>query len=114
MTVNMRVAVRDGEPVEFQRPSVGVLFHSIAEEIGNHAVGVILTGMGADGASGLLGMKRAGARTIAQNESSCVVFGIPREAIRAGAVDDILPLDGIAAELMRFRLSCEQSARAVD
>ena len=95
-----RVAVQDGERVCYQRPSVDVLFDSVAEAAGGDAIGAILTGMGADGARGMLKMKRAGARTIAQDEASCVVFGMPREAIKAGAVDHVLPLDRIAGELM--------------
>jgi len=67
---------------------------------GSDAIGAILTGMGADGAQGLLKMKRAGARTVVQDEASCVVFGMPREAIRVGAADHVLPLDRIAGELM--------------
>jgi two-component system chemotaxis response regulator CheB len=97
-----RAAVHNGERVQYQRPSVDVLFQSIAREVGRDAVGVILTGMGADGAEGLLAMKRAGARTMAQDEATCVVFGMPREAIQSGAVDEILPLDRIGAELARF------------
>ena len=99
-----RVLVRDGERVQYQRPSVDVLFQSVAREVGQDAVGVILTGMGADGAEGLLAMKRSGARTMAEDEASCVVFGMPREAIRLGAVDQILSLDQIAAELSRYIL----------
>jgi two-component system chemotaxis response regulator CheB len=99
-----RAVVRDGERVQYQRPSVDVLFQAVAREVGPDAVGVILTGMGADGAEGLLAMKRAGARTMAEDEASCVVFGMPREAIRAGAVDQILPLDHIAVELARYAL----------
>jgi two-component system chemotaxis response regulator CheB len=76
-----------------------VLFDSVAEAAGKNAIGAILTGMGADGAQGLLKMKRAGARTLAQDEASCVVFGMPREAIRLGGVDHVLPLGGIAGEL---------------
>jgi len=94
------VAVRNGERVCYQRPSVDVLFDSVASVAGGNAVGVILTGMGADGAQGMLKMKRAGARNIAQDEASCVVFGMPREAIRLGAVDHVLPLDRIANELV--------------
>ena len=94
--------VGGGDLVQFQRPSADVLFHSVARELGREAIGVILTGMGADGAEGLLAMKRAGAHTIAQNEASCVVFGMPREAIRAGAAGDVLPLDRIPAELVRL------------
>ena len=93
--------VRTGDPVHYQRPAVDVLFHSIAGCAGRGAVGAILTGMGADGADGLLAMKRAGAHTIAQDEASCVVFGMPREAIRMGAADTVLPLDRIPAELIR-------------
>jgi two-component system, chemotaxis family, protein-glutamate methylesterase/glutaminase len=95
-----RVAVHDGERVCYQRPSVDVLFDSVAETAGADAIGAILTGMGADGAAGMLKMKRAGARTVAQDEASCVVFGMPREAIKMGAVDRVLPLDRIAGELM--------------
>lgn len=94
------VAVRDGERVCYQRPSVDVLFDSVASVAGANAIGALLTGMGADGAQGMLKMKRAGARTIAQDEASCVVFGMPREAIRMGAVDHVLPLRRIAGELM--------------
>src|SRR5678815_1773971 len=86
------VELDDGERVCRHRPSVDVLFRSVAEAIGPNAVGVILTGMGADGADGLLAMKRAGASTIAQDESTSVVFGMPKEAIDRGAVDVVLPL----------------------
>jgi len=89
------VGVEQGPPVNRHRPSVDVLFESVAGAAGVNAVGVILTGMGSDGALGLLEMKRAGARTIAQDEASCVVFGMPREAIHAGAVDHVLPLSKI-------------------
>ncbi|HLG98727.1 MAG TPA: CheB methylesterase domain-containing protein [Bryobacteraceae bacterium] len=95
-----RVVVRDGERVCYQRPSVDVLFDSVAAAAGPDAVGALLTGMGSDGAQGLLKMKRAGARTIAQDEATCVVFGMPREAIRLGGVDHVLPLGRIAAQLM--------------
>jgi two-component system chemotaxis response regulator CheB len=87
-----RVEVKDGPMVCYQRPSVDVLFSSVAEAAGADAVGVILTGMGSDGARGLLRMKQAGARTIAQDEASSVVFGMPREAICLGAADRVLPL----------------------
>ncbi|CBE68879.1 MAG: chemotaxis response regulator protein-glutamate methylesterase [Candidatus Methylomirabilis oxygeniifera] len=86
------VNVYSGPPVNRHRPSVDVLFESAAECAGRNAVGVIMTGMGADGAKGLLRMKQAGARTIAQDEASCVVFGMPKEAIALGAADHILPL----------------------
>ncbi len=95
-----RVTVKTGPPVCYQRPSVDVLFTSVAESAGGDATGVLLTGMGADGAQGMLRMKQAGARTIAQDEASCVVFGMPREAIRLDAADRVLPLDRIAAAIL--------------
>ncbi len=96
-----RVSVRDGPAVCYQRPSADVLFASVAQAAGAQALGVILTGMGRDGADGLLKMHQAGAYTIAQDEATSVVFGMPREAIRAGAVDRVLPLGKVAAELER-------------
>jgi two-component system, chemotaxis family, protein-glutamate methylesterase/glutaminase len=96
------VAVHGGERVCYQRPSVDVLFDSVATAAGADAIGAILTGMGADGAKGMLKMKRAGARTIAQDEASCVVFGMPREAIQLGAVDHVLPISRIAGQLMEL------------
>jgi two-component system chemotaxis response regulator CheB len=90
------VEVKDGPLVCRHRPSVDVLFRSTAHYAGKNAVGVILTGMGDDGARGLLEMKEAGASTIAQDEHSCVVFGMPKEAIKHGAVDLVLPLESIA------------------
>ncbi|HTW65268.1 MAG TPA: chemotaxis response regulator protein-glutamate methylesterase [Bryobacteraceae bacterium] len=95
-----RVVVQDGPRVCYQRPSVDVLFESVAQAAKGDAIGAILTGMGSDGAQGLLKMKRAGARTIAQDEASCVVFGMPREAIRMGAADRVLPLNRMATELV--------------
>lgn len=89
------VALKDGPKVCYQRPSVDVLFHSVAEVAGAKATGVILTGMGSDGAQGLLRMKQAGAHTIAQDEATCVVFGMPREAIRLGGAERVLPLPEI-------------------
>ena len=83
------------------RPSVDVLFRSAARHAGKNAVGVIMTGMGDDGAKGMLEMHEAGAFNIAQDEKTCVVFGMPAEAIRAGAVDCILPLASIADEVIR-------------
>jgi two-component system chemotaxis response regulator CheB len=88
--------VKNGPLVHHQRPSVDVLFHSVAAHAGSNAVGVILTGMGADGAAGLLKMKQTGARTVAQDERTCVVFGMPREAIRLGAAEKVVPLDQVA------------------
>jgi two-component system, chemotaxis family, protein-glutamate methylesterase/glutaminase len=92
-----RVQVKDGPPVCYQRPSVDVLFSSVAEAAGDRAIGVLLTGMGSDGAQGMLRMKTAGARTIVQDEVSCVIFGMPREAIRIGAAGRVVPLQRIAA-----------------
>jgi two-component system chemotaxis response regulator CheB len=93
--------VKDGPPVHHQRPSVDVLFNSVAKYVGVSAVGVLLTGMGADGAAGLLAMRQAGAPTVAQDEATSVVYGMPREAARMGAAGTILPLGGIAAEITR-------------
>jgi two-component system, chemotaxis family, protein-glutamate methylesterase/glutaminase len=95
------VEVRNGPLVSRHRPSVDVLFRSAAQAAGPNAVGVILTGMGDDGAAGLLEMKRAGAATIAQDEASCVVFGMPKEAIERGAADEIAPLARIPASVLR-------------
>jgi two-component system, chemotaxis family, protein-glutamate methylesterase/glutaminase len=89
------VEVKSGPLVCHQRPSVDVLFHSVAQYVAANAVGVILTGMGADGAKGMLEMHSAGARNIAQDEASCVVFGMPKEAIRLGGVDRVMPLSQI-------------------
>ncbi len=91
-----------GEPVNRHRPSVDVLFRSCATALGPNAVGVILTGMGADGARGLLEMRQAGAHTIAQDEASCVVFGMPREAIALGAAEEVNALDRIAVAALRM------------
>jgi len=94
------VEVRDGPLVSRHRPSVDVLFRSAARYAGPNAVGVIMTGMGDDGASGMLEMKEAGAVTIAQDEATSVVFGMPNEAIKRGAVDIVLPLENIAASVL--------------
>lgn len=93
--------VREGPLVSRHRPSVNVLFRSAAQAAGTNAVGVLMTGMGDDGADGLLEMKQANARTIAQDEASCVVFGMPREAILRGAVNEILSLSLIPGALLR-------------
>lgn len=95
-----RVAIEDGPRVCYQRPSVDVLFESVAMVAKGDAVGALLTGMGSDGAQGLLKMKQAGARTMAQDEASCVVFGMPREAVRLGAAERVVPLQRVAAELV--------------
>lgn len=90
-----------GEKVNNHRPSVDVLFESVAKEARENAIGIILTGMGYDGAKGLLAMKRKGALTIGQDEKSCVVYGMPRVAYNIGAVEKQVPLDGIAQLLQR-------------
>lgn len=91
----------DRDPVNGHRPSVDVLFDSVAELAGRNAVGVILTGMGRDGASGLLKMRHAGARTFGQNEKTCVVYGMPRVAYELGAVEQQLPLGAIGEEILK-------------
>ena len=95
------VAVKEGPLVSRHRPSVDVLFRSAARFAGANAMGIIMTGMGDDGARGLLEMKQAGAFTVAQDEATSVVFGMPKEAIALGACDKILPLDLLATELLR-------------
>jgi len=94
------VEVKDGPLVNRHRPSVDVLFRSVAKCAGANALGVIMTGMGDDGAAGLLEMRQAGARTLAQDEDSCVVFGMPKEAIKLGGVERSVPLGTIAREIM--------------
>jgi two-component system chemotaxis response regulator CheB len=94
------IRVTDGPLVARHRPSVDVLFRSVAQAAGRNAVGVLMTGMGDDGAEGLLEMKRAGAATIAQDEATSVVFGMPRAAIERGAVEDTLPLSRIAGAIL--------------
>jgi two-component system, chemotaxis family, protein-glutamate methylesterase/glutaminase len=94
------VEIKDGPLVCRHRPSVDVLFRSAARYAGQNALGVILTGMGDDGARGMLEMKQAGATTIAQDESTCIVFGMPKEAIKLSAVDKILPLQAIAGSIL--------------
>ena len=94
-----RCALSDGPPVNRHRPSVDVMFRSVAQNIGPNALGVILTGMGDDGARGLLEMKQAGAKTIVQDEKSSVVWGMPGEAVKLGCVDAVVPLLGIAKKV---------------
>jgi two-component system chemotaxis response regulator CheB len=96
-----RIDITTDPPVCRQRPSVDVLFHSVAECAGRNATGVILTGMGADGAEGLLAMKQAGAHTLAQDEASCVVFGMPKEAIRLGATEHVVPLKRMPERILQ-------------
>jgi two-component system chemotaxis response regulator CheB len=94
------VSVRDGPRVNRHRPSVDVMFRSVAQCAGRNAVGVILTGMGGDGAQGLLEMRGAGARTFGQDEASCVVYGMPKVAADLGAVEHVVPLDRMTAEIL--------------
>lgn len=97
-----RVAVVEGETVNGHRPSVDVMFDSLAEHAGKNCVGVIMTGMGNDGAKGLLNLKQKGSRTVAQDEATCVVFGMPRVAIQLGAADLVLPIDRMAEAALAF------------
>jgi two-component system chemotaxis response regulator CheB len=105
------VEVREGPLVSRHRPSVDVLFKSVARYAGANAVGAILTGMGGDGADGMAEMKKAGAATVAQDEASCVVFGMPREAIARGGVDHVLPLERIPKKLLEL-VASKQAADA--
>jgi two-component system chemotaxis response regulator CheB len=95
------VEVKDGPLVSRHRPSVDVLFRSAARYAGKNAIGVIMTGMGDDGAKGMLEMKEQGAFTIAQDENSCIVFGMPKEAIKLNAIDKVVPLESIAMTVLR-------------
>lgn len=95
------VVVKDGPPVNRHRPSVDVLFRSVAKFAGKNAIGVIMTGMGDDGARGLKEMHDAGAYTYAQDEASCIVYGMPKEAVKHGAVDRVLPLGALAGAILR-------------
>jgi len=97
------VEIVDGPLVNRHRPAVDVLFRSTAQYAGANALGIIMTGMGDDGAKGLLEMKEAGARTIAQDEYTCVVFGMPKEAIKLNAADHVLPLDKIAPYVINYK-----------
>jgi two-component system, chemotaxis family, protein-glutamate methylesterase/glutaminase len=105
------IRLDDGPPVNLHKPSVDVMFDSIAKEVGKNAVCAILTGMGADGAAGLLRVRRAGGQTIAQDEASSIVYGMPREAAKLGAAQHILPLDRMAEALLSG-FSERQSTRA--
>jgi two-component system, chemotaxis family, protein-glutamate methylesterase/glutaminase len=105
------VEVTDGPLVSRHRPSVDVLFRSVAQAAGPNAIGVIMTGMGADGADGLLEMRDAGAVTLAQDEATCVVFGMPKEAITRGAVEEVVPLSRMPAAVLRHAASCLAASR---
>jgi two-component system chemotaxis response regulator CheB len=97
------VEVADGPLVSRHKPSVDVLFRSVAKYAGRNALGIIMTGMGDDGARGLKEMRDAGATTIAQDEASCVVFGMPKEAIKLGGAERVVPLDALSGEVLKFR-----------
>ncbi len=94
------VKIKDGPAVHYQRPSVDVLFNSVARGAGRNAIGVLLTGMGADGARGLLAMRQGGAHTIVQDEQTCVVYGMPKEAVKLGAADEVVPLPDIPVAIL--------------
>jgi two-component system chemotaxis response regulator CheB len=106
-----RIMLEKTPPVAGHRPSADILFTSVAETYGPDSIGVILTGMGSDGARGIVAIKNAGGKTIAQDEQSCVVFGMPKAAIETGVVDEILPLDSIAEEIVRL---CRKTAISVE
>jgi two-component system, chemotaxis family, protein-glutamate methylesterase/glutaminase len=103
---SLRIRTDHGPQVCYQRPAVDVMFASIADVAGKEAVAALLTGMGADGARGLLKMREAGASTIAQDEETCVVFGMPREAIRLGGAEQVLPLSKIAGAILARAEQC--------
>ena len=103
-----QVRIKNGPRVHFQRPSVDVLFQSVAMNTGQNAVGVLLTGMGSDGAKGMLEMYESGAHTIVQDEDTCIVFGMPKEAINLGGVKEILPLDRMAEAILK-RIQASQN-----
>ncbi len=95
------VNVKEGPMIHYQRPAVDPLFRSVARYVGANAIGVILTGMGADGAKGMLEMKTAGAVTFAQDEATCVVYGMPKEAVKLGAVDHVVPLNKMSEKVLQ-------------
>lgn len=98
----LRCRLLKSDPVNGHRPSVDVLFHSVARAAGAKALGVILTGMGRDGAEGLLAMRRAGGATLGQNEASCLIYGMPKAAFELGAIEKQIPLNRIASEILRI------------
>jgi two-component system chemotaxis response regulator CheB len=108
---NYMTELSQGPPVNRHRPSVDVLFRSAANVAGANAMGIILTGMGKDGAQGMVEMKRAGSFTIAQDEASCVVFGMPREAIALGGAAEVLPLQNVARRTLEYLASAGRGNR---
>ena len=107
---NYVVALEAGPPVNRHRPSVDVLFESAAKHAGRNAIGILMTGMGKDGAQGLLQMREAGAATLAQDEASCVVFGMPREAIAIGAAQAVVPIDDMSRQALALLSGPESRA----
>jgi two-component system chemotaxis response regulator CheB len=105
-----RIELAHTDPVNRHRPAVDVLFHSVAAEAAANATGVILTGMGKDGARGMLAMRRAGAWTVGQDEATCVVYGMPREAFALGGVAEVAPLQNIAGRLVAHLRRLDQKA----
>ncbi len=97
----LKVLCKDGEKVNGHRPSVDIMMNSVAKSVGKNALGIILTGMGADGAAGILEMKKQGAKTFAQDEKTSVVYGMPKAAVENGAADHVLPLDRIASRVIK-------------
>jgi two-component system chemotaxis response regulator CheB len=89
-------------PVNRHRPSVDVLFRTAANEVGRNAIGIILTGMGKDGAAGMFELKQSGAYTLAQDEATCVVYGMPREALALGGVDELVALPDISSKVLSY------------
>ncbi|MCX8011587.1 MAG: CheB methylesterase domain-containing protein, partial [Desulfobacterota bacterium] len=104
------VKLKDGPAVHYQRPSVDVLFQSVARWAGKNAIGVLLTGMGSDGAKGMLSLYQTGAYTIAQDEESCVVFGMPKVAISLGAVHEVVPLTNISQVIIEVLTDKKKTA----
>lgn len=107
-----RCRITEDPPVNHHRPSVDVMFHSVARNVGPNAIGVMLTGMGSDGARGMVAMREAGARNIAQDENTSVVWGMPGSAVQAGAVDAVVPLHGVADLLLRWIAERESRSAA--
>jgi two-component system chemotaxis response regulator CheB len=105
------VRIREGAPVHYQRPSVDVLFQSVAKQAGHNSIGVLLTGMGADGAKGLLAMKENDAWTMAQDEKSCIVFGMPKEAIKIGAASEVVSLSDVTQAIIHALNDPKQNER---
>jgi two-component system chemotaxis response regulator CheB len=103
------VRIKSGPAVNHHRPSVDVLFQSVARSAGRGAIGVLLTGMGMDGAKGLLAMREEGAYTLAQDEQTCVVFGMPKEAVRLGAAEAVVPIQQIPSAILRFLRRAEKN-----